>query len=340
MAVSANPSFGKESNAMNEEVPRPLIERARLVLSNEARAILRVAELLDEHFVRAVELLLACPGLVVVTGMGKAGLIGAKISATLASTGTPSFFLDPAQALHGDLGRIRSADLCLALSNSGNSSEILRLLPHLKRIGVGIIAITSGQETMLGKHSDAVLSIGQVDEACPLGLAPTASAAAMLAIGDALAMVLSQERKFTAQDFALFHPAGDIGRRLIRVSEIMRRGDELPLVPHDCSLRQAVALISKTLRNPGAAIVVGADGKLAGFFSDGDLRRLIERGEALEVPICKVMTPSPKVIDAEALVSEAMHLLTRHQIDQIVVVDDEQRPIGLLDQQDVLAIKI
>jgi arabinose-5-phosphate isomerase len=325
---------------MTAGAERPLLERARQVLALEARAIERVAELLDADFARAIELVLGCRGLVVVTGMGKAGLIGAKISATLASTGTPSFFLDPAQALHGDLGRIRSIDLCLALSNSGGSAEILRLLPHLKRMGVPIVAITSGKETALGQHADAVLSIGKLDEACPLGLAPTASATAMLAVGDALAMVLCEKREFTAQDFALFHPAGDLGRKLIQVREIMRRGAELPLVPEDASIRRAVACIQQTPRNPGCAIVRHADGRLAGFFSDGDLRRLIAKGEDLDAPIRNVMTPSPKVIQAEALVSEAMHLLTRHQIDQIIVVDDAQQPIGLLDQQDVLAIKI
>ncbi|MBK9386666.1 MAG: KpsF/GutQ family sugar-phosphate isomerase [Planctomycetes bacterium] len=325
---------------MTAGAERPLLERARQVLALEARAIERVAELLDADFAKAIELVLGCQGLVVVTGMGKAGLIGAKISATLASTGTPSFFLDPAQALHGDLGRIRSIDLCLALSNSGESSEILRLLPHLKRMGVAIVAITSGKKTSLGQHADAVLAIGKLDEACPHGLAPTASATAMLAVGDALAMVLSEKREFTAQDFALFHPAGDLGRKLIQVREIMRRGAELPLVPEDASIRRAVACIQQTPRNPGCAIVQRADGTLAGFFSDGDLRRLIAKGANLDAPIRNVMTPSPKVIQAEALVSEAMHLLTRHQIDQIIVVDDAQQPIGLLDQQDVLAIKI
>ncbi|MBL8899707.1 MAG: KpsF/GutQ family sugar-phosphate isomerase [Planctomycetes bacterium] len=325
---------------MTAGAERPLLERARQVLALEARAIERVAELLDADFARAIELVLGCQGLVVVTGMGKAGLIGAKISATLASTGTPSFFLDPAQALHGDLGRIRSRDLCLALSNSGGSAEILRLVPHLKRMGVPIVAITSGKETALGQHADAVLSIGKLDEACPLGLAPTASATAMLAVGDALAMVLLEQREFTAQDFALFHPAGDLGRKLIQVREIMRRGEELPLVPEDASIRRAVASIQQTPRNPGCAILQHADGRLAGFFSDGDLRRLIAKGTDLDTPIRNVMTPSPKVIQAEALVSEAMHLLTRHQIDQIIVVDDAQHPIGLLDQQDVLAIKI
>lgn len=321
---------------MKEGEPRALIERARQVLAHEARAVDRVSALLDTDFEKAVELVLGCRGLVVVTGMGKAGLIGAKISATLASTGTPSFFLDPAQALHGDLGRIRSMDLCLALSNSGNSVEIVRLLPHLKRMGVRVIAITSGKETTLGQYADAVLSIGRLDEACPLGLAPTASATAMLAIGDALAMVLSQEREFTAQDFALFHPAGDLGRRLIQVREIMRQGEELPIVPESATVSKTAAFMSKA----GAAIVVRADGSLAGFFSDGDLRRLVARGADLDVSIRNVMTPSPKIISPEALVSEAEHILTRHQIDQIVVVDDRQRPVGLLDQQDVLAIKI
>ena len=325
---------------MNAGDARHLIERARQVLAHEARAVERVSESLDADFARAIELVLACQGLVVVTGMGKAGLIGAKISATLASTGTPSFFLDPAQALHGDLGRIRSVDLCLALSNSGSSAEILRLLPHLKRMGVPIVAITSGKETLLGQHADAVLPIGKLDEACPLGLAPTASATAMLAMGDALAMVLSEKREFTAQDFALFHPAGDLGRKLMQVREIMRQGEELPLVPEEASIRETVAAISRTPRNPGAAILLRADGRLAGFFSDGDLRRLVARGADLDAPIRNVMTASPKVIEGEALVSEGMHLLTRYQIDQIVVVDAEQRPIGLLDQQDVLAIKL
>lgn len=326
---------------MSSELSPSRLERGRAVLAAESRAIEAVGRLLGPSFHEAVERILATEGTVVVTGMGKAGLVGAKISATLASTGTPSFFLDPAQALHGDLGRIRRGDLCLALSNSGSSEEIVRLLPHLKRIGVPILAITSGSETLLGHYSDVVLPLGRLDEACPLGLAPTASATAMMALGDALAMVLCAERSFTAEDFALFHPGGDLGRKLVKVREIMRRGEELPLVPEEWNVRAVVARINETPRNPGAAIVVDGEGRLVGFFSDGDLRRQIQRGADLDrLPIRDVMTPRPKVIGAEALVSEAMNVLTQYQIDQVIVVDADERPVGLLDQQDVLAIKI
>jgi arabinose-5-phosphate isomerase len=318
------------------------LAHARQVIEVESRTIAGLARGLDQRFLDAVDRVLACRGMVIVTGMGKAGLVGAKVSATLASTGTPSIALHPTEAMHGDMGRIRSDDVVLALSNSGETDEIRALVPHVRRIGASVIAMTGAPDSPLGRLADCVLDIGRVDEACPLGLAPTASTSAMLALGDALAMVVLAERGFSREDYARFHPSGALGRKLLRVSEVMRRGEELPLVSPAATVRAVLLTMSRTKGRPGAALVTGAEGELLGVFTDGDLRRLLESGEtgSLDHPVEEHMGRSPKWIHPDALVVEAERLLREHRIDQIAVLDDAKRPIGLVDVQDLLHARL
>lgn len=298
-----------------------------------------------EGFLRAVDMVLACEGLVVVAGVGKAGLVGQKISATLASTGTPSLFLHPTEALHGDLGRIRSRDLLFLISNSGESGETSALIAPTRKLGAKILAMTGSKESTLARLSDCVLDIGPVEEACPMKLAPTASTSAMLALGDALAMVVLQERSFGREDYALFHPAGALGRKLMRVSEVMRKGAELPLAKAGTALKDVVLVMNRTPGRPGAALIVDAQGKLAGIFTHGDLARLLEDDRAVEAgllqaPVDEYMGRKPKTIREDRLVEEAQHLLAEHRIDQIAVVDAERRPVGLFDVQDLLDVRL
>lgn len=319
------------------------LAHAAEVIETEAAAIGRLVERLGDDFVQAVELILACQGMVVVTGMGKAGLVGAKISATLASTGTPSLSLHPGDALHGDLGRIRSADLVLALSNSGETVEIKGLIPAARRIGARLVAITESRDSTLGARSDCVLELGPLGEACPLGLAPTASTSAMMALGDALAMVVARERGFSREDYARFHPAGALGRRLLKVSEVMRSGQQMPLIGVHSTVTDALELASRIPgRHPGASIVVDNDGQMVGIFTDGDLRRLLLSvdGPPGAVPIAEHMGRQPKSVRPDQLVDEAMHLIHEYKVDQIPVTDDAGRPVGLLDVQDVLDLKL
>jgi arabinose-5-phosphate isomerase len=240
------------------------------------------------------------------------------------------------------MGRIRSDDVVLALSNSGETDEIRALVPHVRRIGASVIAMTGAPDSPLGRLADCVLDIGRVDEACPLGLAPTASTSAMLALGDALAMVVLAERGFSREDYARFHPSGALGRKLLRVSEVMRRGEELPLVSPTATVRAVLLTMSRTKGRPGAALVTGAEGELLGVFTDGDLRRLLESGEtgSLDHPVEEHMGRSPKWIHPDALVVEAERLLREHRIDQIAVLDDAKRPIGLVDVQDLLHARL
>ncbi len=308
----------------------------------EARTIAQLKGHLGPSFDEAVARILACKGMVVVTGMGKAGLIGAKVSATLASTGTPSLSLHPSEALHGDLGRIRRDDVLLVLSNSGETVEIKAVIPAARKIGAGVIAITGSRESTLGRLADHVLEIGRVHEACPMGLAPTASTAAMLALGDALTMVVQRERGFSREEYALYHPAGALGRKLMRVREIMRQGAELPLVPSGTRILEVVVAMQSTPGRPGAALVVGPDGSLIGIFTDGDLRRVAAESLSGQLPLGPVddfMGRNPKSVGPNELVDAAERILREHKIDQIPVLDDEQRPVGLLDIQDVLDIR-
>lgn len=321
--------------------------RGALVLRLESEAIARLGERFGEAepaaaFERAVAVVLACPGQVVVTGMGKAGVVGQKVSATLASTGTPSFFLHPSEALHGDLGRLRPGDVVLALSNSGETEEVNQVMAACRKLGNPLIGMTGRPDSTLGMHADHVLDIGRVEEACPLKLAPTASTTVMLALGDALAMAVLEERDFGPRDYAQFHPAGSLGRRLMRVDEVMRKGDAVPLVRTGTSVADALIQTSRTKGRPGASIVVDENGALAGIFTDGDLRRLLEGGDfsRLELPIDHVMAREPKVLLATDLAVDAHRLLRENRIDNAPVIDDERRPVGLLDVQDLIEVGI
>ncbi len=319
-----------------------LLAHAVEVARTEAAALTRLAERLDGTFVRAVDLVLGCRGQVVVTGMGKAGIIGQKVSATLASTGTPSFYLHPAEALHGDLGRLRRDDLVLALSNSGETQEVNVVVAAARKLGASVIAMTGRPDSTLARASDALLDIGRVEEACPMRLAPTASTTAMLALGDALAMVVLGERDFGPRDYARFHPAGSLGRRLMTVAEVMRTGEALPLVSAGTSVLDALLQTRKTPGRPGAALIVDGDGRLAGIFTDGDLRRLLERGDtsALQNPVDAHMARSPKVLAPDQLAEDAHRLLREHRIDQAPVLDVARRPVGLVDVQDLLDVEL
>ena len=321
--------------------------RGALVLRLESEAIARLGECFAEAgpaaaFEHAVAAMLACPGQVVVTGMGKAGVVGQKVSATLASTGTPSFFLHPSEALHGDLGRLRPGDVVLALSNSGETEEVNQVMAACRKLGNPLIGMTGRPDSTLGRYADHVLDIGRVEEACPLKLAPTASTTVMLALGDALAMAVLEERDFGPRDYAQFHPAGSLGRRLMRVDEVMRKGDAVPLVRAGTSVADALIQTSRTKGRPGASIVVDEEGALAGIFTDGDLRRLLEGGDfsRLELPIDHVMATEPKVLRPTDLAVDAHRLLRENRIDNAPVIDDERRPVGLLDVQDLIEVGI
>ncbi len=318
------------------------LEHAREVIRVEARAIANLEHLLGDSFSRAIDLILACEGVVVVTGMGKAGLIAQKVSATLASTGSPSIFLHPAEALHGDLGRIRSRDLVLALSNSGETVEIKLLVPAVRKIGARLIAVTGMPLSTLGRLADVVLDIGPIDEACPLGLAPTASTSALLALGDSLAMVVSKERHFSREEYALYHPAGALGRKLMRVGEVMRQGHELPLCTSGTPLLEVLRVMSDTPGRPGAALIVDEDGRLVGIFTDGDFRRHFKELGSLshEDPIDPFMGKNPKCVLPEELVQSVERMMREHRIDQMPVIDESRRPVGLVDVQDLLDTRV
>ncbi len=318
------------------------LSRAAEVIRLEARTIAGLEQRLGDGFLRAIDMILGCEGLVVVAGVGKAGLVGQKISATLASTGTPSLFIHPTEALHGDLGRIRPRDILFLISNSGESAETIALIGPTRKIGARLLAMTGASDSTLARHSDCVLDIGPVEEACPMKLAPTASTSAMLALGDALAMVVLQERAFGREDYALFHPAGALGRKLMRVSEVMRKGEQLPIAKSGAPLKDVVLVMNRTPGHPGAALVVDASGRLAGIFTHGDLARLLEDGRALDMraPVDEFMGKNPKSIGEDRLVEEAQHVLAEHRIDQIPVIDAERRPVGLLDVQDLLDVRL
>jgi arabinose-5-phosphate isomerase len=316
-----------------------LVAQGRTVLAAEAAAIAAVK--LDESFAEAVRWILDCKGRVVVTGMGKPGFVAQKISATLASTGTPSLYVHPAEAAHGDLGRIAKDDVVIALSNSGETEEILRLLPALRKIGARVVAVTRDRVNPLARSADLVLAFGNVEEACPMGLAPTASTAVLLAVGDALAMTVLGVRPFDREEYALFHPGGKLGRGLMKVRELMRQTEANPVVREDQPLAAAVAVMTETPGRPGAASVVDAAGKLVGIFTDGDLRRLVEHGETdFARPVSTAMGRNPRTVRPDALVVDAARVLRQARIDQVPVVDAEGRPVGLLDVQDLLASKI
>jgi len=313
------------------------IARGKRVFEIEAQAVADLGKKLGAEFSEAVDLCMKITGKVVVTGMGKSGLIGQKIAATMASTGTPAFFLHPAEGLHGDLGIVGRDDLVVALSNSGETSELLSILPSLKRLGVPIIAITGKNDSTLGRVADVVLNVGVAQEACPLNLAPTASTTAALAMGDALAVALLEAKGFGEEDFALSHPGGSLGRRLLmRVSDGMHTGADIPRVSPDTPMRDAIMEITK--KRLGITTVVDADGQLLGVLSDGDLRRQLESGTSfLDKTAGEVMSAGGKRIAHDALAAEAVTLMERHQITSLVVVDDG-RMVGIVHLHDLLKL--
>lgn len=302
----------------------------------EAQAITLLKKRLGKNFAKAVELILKTKGRVVVSGMGKTGIIAQKFSATLASTGTPSLFLHTAEAIHGDLGKVTGDDIVIILSNSGSTEEMKQLLPLLKKIGSGIISLTGNPKSTLAKYSDVVLDVSVKKEACPLGLAPTASTTAALAMADALAICLLERKGFKEKDFAFFHPGGALGRRLLlKVEDIMRTGSSNPIVKEDKKVSQVLFAITRS--RAGSATVIDKKGKLKGIFTDGDLRRHLESDKDLtRRKISEVMTKNPTVVYKDMLAAEAMRILQSKRIDEVPVVDKNMRPVGLLDIQDLL----
>jgi arabinose-5-phosphate isomerase len=313
-----------------------VIRRAKEVLEIEAEAIKALKNRINREFCRAVDLVLKTKGRVVVSGMGKTGIIAQKLSATLASTGTPSLFLHSAEAIHGDLGKVTCDDVVIILSNSGQTDEIRQLMPLLKKIGTKIIALTGNKHSILAKYSDVVLDVSVKKEACPLGLAPTASTTAALAMADALAVCLLELKGFKEKDFAFYHPGGLLGKRLLlRVEDIMRKGDANPVVSEEKRISEVFVKITRS--RAGSASVVNKQGKLTGIFTDGDLRRHLETDPDLTRRRVKdVMTKKPATVGPEMLAAEAMRILKEKKIDELPVVDRNKRPIGLLDVQDLL----
>jgi arabinose-5-phosphate isomerase len=314
-----------------------LLQRAAAVLRNESAGILSLIDRLDDNFVRAVELIQRCEGKVVVTGVGKSGHICAKIAATLASTGTPSFFLHSGEALHGDLGMVMKGDVILAVSNSGETDELLKLLPHFKFHELKLIVITGNPESTLARAGEVVLNVMINEEACPLGLAPTTSTTAALAMGVALAVVLLEQKGFKPDDFAARHPGGILGRRLIlRVEDIMYRDEQLPMVQEETLVRNA--LFEITSKRLGVTGVADSKGKLVGVITDGDLRRGLEsRGQILELKAKDIMTRNPKTIPAESLAMEAMSVMERYSITALFVLQvSSKKPLGVIHLHDLV----
>ncbi len=307
-----------------------ILERARRVLEIEARAVAALIPRLGEQFVRAVEILYECKGRVVLTGMGKSGFIAKKIAATLTSTGTPALYLHPAEGVHGDLGMIVRGDVVVAVSNSGNTAEIMEIVPALKRVGVKLIALVGNLHSALAKESDVALDVGVDEEACSLNLTPTASTTAALAMGDALAVALLEKRGFKEEDFAGLHPGGRLGRRLIlRVRDLMHAGSEVPIVSEETLMRDAILEIST--KRLGMTIVVDGEGRLAGIITDGDLRRGLEKhSNLLERQAKECMTRYPKVIDRDELAARAVQLMEQYNITSLLIIDPIGRPDGVI----------
>jgi len=316
---------------------------ARHVLEAEAEALRSMVGRLGDAFQQAAQMLYACKGNVVTSGIGKAGIIARKVSATLASTGTPSHFLHAAEAVHGDLGRVGPKDVVLILSYGGETAEVTRLLGQLEKMKVPVIAMTGNRESTLARKAKAMLWMGEIDEVCPMGLAPSATTTAMLALGDALALTVlkmrQQDGRFSREEFALYHPGGSLGQRLLMVETVMRRGKDLPAVRDNLSVREAMAKLRDMRRRSGAIVLTDAQGKLSGIFTDADLRRLLEAGrdDALDRPIREVMTRDPKCILVSDSAAEAIQLINRFFIEEIPVVDTEGRLVGLVDVQDLFA---
>lgn len=329
--------------AISQIIPNSHLEQlrqAREILRSEAVALEDIAERLDARFCAAADLVFDCDGHIVVCGMGKAGLVGQKIAATLSSTGTRSIFLHPAEAVHGDLGCLHANDIVLALSNSGETEELVQLMPMLRRMQIPVVAITANATSALGTQADVVIELGRLQEAGVYGLAPTTSTTAMLAVGDALALVVSQRKQFSPQQFAQFHPGGSLGRRLKHVRDAMRTAGDLRIESQHATIREVFRNLQHSGRRTGAVMLVADDGTLAGLFTDSDLARLLEqrRESQLDQPICEVMTVHPLTISPTSRLSEAVELLSARKVSELPVVDERGRPVGLIDITDVISL--
>jgi arabinose-5-phosphate isomerase len=343
----------KEDASMSKDAPRrrpapapnltpeEQLRAAREIVRREAAGVWKVSYRLSSSFCEAVKLLFTCRGCAIVTGMGKAGLIGQKIAATFSSTGTRAHFLHPAEAFHGDLGRIHPDDVVVMLTQSGETAEVVQLLPSLRGFGVPLVAITSSRLTTVGEAAEVVIELGDLEEVCSLGLAPSTSTTAMLAVGDALALVLSKMRNFQADDFARFHPGGALGRRLSRVDDMMRPLAECRQALDTLTVREVIVACSRPGRRTGAIMLTDAAGQLTGLFTDSDLARLFERRDeaALDRPIREVMAARPTTVPSGTRVAEAVALLAKRKFSELPVVDDAGRPIGLVDVTDVVGFE-
>lgn len=330
--------FSAADGVMN--IQDKYLDWGKEVFAIEEQAVREVAASLDEHFTAAVATILDCRGRVIVTGMGKSGHIGRKIAASMASTGTPAYFVHPAEAGHGDLGMIVDGDVLIALSNSGESEEILALIPAIKRKHVQLICITGRNDSSMARHADIHVCAPVSQEACPLGLAPTSSTTAVMVLGDALTVALLRARQFTPEDFALSHPAGSLGKRLLlTVADVMHAGSEMPLVQENTLLRQAIVTMSE--KGLGMLIVVDSNGQLSGLFTDGDLRRLFQSNQQLQDWVmADVMGHAPKTITADRLATEALKTMQTNKVNGLVVIDKLNHPVGALNMHDLLQARI
>jgi KpsF/GutQ family protein len=345
----------RKTRLMSKEAPRrrsapktpdPLsaeeqLRAAREIVRREAAGVWKVSYRLDSSFCEAIKLLYACKGSAIITGMGKAGLIGQKIAATLSSTGTPAHFLHPAEAFHGDLGRVHSLDVVVMLTQSGETAEVVQLLPSLREFGVPLVAITAARTSSVGRVANVVVELGELEEVCSLGLAPSTSTTAMLAVGDALALVLSKMRNFQADDFARFHPGGALGRKLSKVDDIMRPLSDCRCASESLSVREVIVRCTKPGRRSGAIMLTDKAGRLTGLFTDSDLARLFEKHDesALDRPMCTVMVAQPTTVPSGIRVGDAVTLLAQRKFSELPVVDKQGRPVGLVDVTDVVGLK-
>lgn len=317
----------------------PLLKLAERVLRVEAEGILGLVARLDERFRQAVELLRDCRGRVVVTGIGKSGIVGRKVAATLASIGTPALFLHPAEGVHGDIGMVARGDVVLAISNSGETEEVLTLLPAIKRLAVPLVVLTGNPDSALAKNGDVVLDVSVQEEACPMNLVPTSSTTAALAMGDALAVALLELRGVGPEDFAVFHAGGNLGRRFLKVEDLMHMGDAVPIVSEGTSM--ADAILEMTGKRLGATTVVDGADQLTGIITDGDLRRALQRDREVLGKVARdVMSRNPKTIGQGELATKALEVMEHHAITQLIVVDPRRRPMGIIHLHDILRAKI
>ncbi len=345
MSAELNPASTPHARATPQRLaaPQTLMERLRMLremIAAEGAAINACASSVSPEAVRAAELTAACDGCVIVTGVGKAGLVGQKLVATLGSTGTPAHFLHPAEAIHGDLGRLRPGDLVWAISNSGRSEEVVRIASHLRENSTGLIAITASEDNPLAVAADCVVAIGRHQEACPNGLAPTSSTAVMMAVGDAIALLASRLREFTPQDFARFHPGGALGKKLASVDQIMRPLNACRVVAETSIIRVAMVATAMNGRRSGAIMLTDEAGRLSGLFTDSDLARLLESrcDGALDEPIKKRMTENPSTALSGSMLADAIATMSRLRISELPIIDDQGRPLGMLDITDLVAL--